>query len=124
VVRWRPRPLQIATISLAAFLAALALLSWRLAQGEDPALGASAAANADRPARVHRKIVMTRVVHDPPPASAAPSTASPALVAASPSTAAAPAAAAPAPSASAPAPAPSPAPAPAPAPAPPVTQTS
>jgi hypothetical protein len=101
-------------VSLAVFLAALALLAWQMHAGQDPALGAGKAEPA--PARkvlvrrIVKRVVVTRVVpaqpRSVPGAAAAPATA-PAAPASAP--------------ASAPAPAPAP---PAPAPAPPVTRTS
>lgn len=127
----RPTGLGIAVASLACFLAILAVLSWRMAAGRDPALGdadpaalTTAAADQRRPV-IHRRVVKLRVVHDPPatpgtaaaePAAATPVTSTAASAAPSPSSAA--------PAVQAPSPAPTPAPAPAPAPAPPVTQSS
>ncbi len=103
----RPSGFSVVTASLAVFLALLGGLSWRLASGQDPALGAgepaavAATAKVKRPV-VHRKVVKVRVVEEPKPTATAPA---PAAV-------------------STPAPAPAPAPAPPPAPAQPVTQSS
>jgi len=94
--------------SLAVFVAVLALLSWRVAAGADPAIGAGEQpAAAPVPAkqvlvrRIVRRVIVTREAPEPAPAPAA--AAAPAAVPAS--------APAPAPAASAPAPAPAPAPA-------------
>jgi hypothetical protein len=94
------------------FAAVLGALSFQVAAGRDPAIGAgeqAAASPAKRVLvrRIVRRVIVTREARDPAPASAAP--------------AAAPAA----PSTAAPAPAPAPAvAAPAPAPAPPTTRSS
>lgn len=126
----RPRGLAVAGVSIAAFLAALAILAGRMSAGQDPALGpgeplaaASAADGRQRPL-IKRRVVKLRVVHDPAPvpsaSAAAPAPVSPATP---PPASAAPVTPAPAP-VSTPSPAPTPAPAPAPAPAAPVSQSS
>ena len=68
VVKWRPSVVGVATGSLAAFLSALALLSWQLGSGNDPALGAGNAGVEQPRDRVKRKVIVTRIVHDPPKA--------------------------------------------------------
>ena len=95
VVKWRPSVLGVATGSLAAFLSALALLAWQLGSGNDPALGAGNAEIEQPRDRVKRKVIVTRVVHDPPkaPRVTAPAgapTAAPAAVAPPPPVAPAP----------------------------------
>jgi hypothetical protein len=97
---------------LAVFLAVLALLGWRMSEGRDPALGASApaAASTARPVlvkHIKRTVIVTRVIG--PAGAPAPAAANRGATSS----------AAPAPVASAPAPAPAAAPAPA-----PVTRTS
>ena len=120
-----PHPLTTATAAVALFLAVLALLTWQMRAGHDPALASAQprpALVAQRPARrvlvrrVIRRVVITKVVHDDDAPSA--SVRSVPVAVQVPAAAAAPAAPV---AAAAPAPAPPP---PAPAPAPMVTRTS
>ena len=75
----RPGPFPVVAASLALFLATFALLAFQLRAGRDPALGATKAAPLAKVARpvivrrIHRRIVVTRIVHDPAPV-AAPAT--------------------------------------------------
>ena len=110
VVKWRPRPLKITVAASGAFLAVMGLLTWQLAVGDDPALGTGQSAVPESPAPVKRKVIVTRVIHDPPPRPRAQAGAPPAGAPASPPAA---------PVQAAPAPAPAPPP-----PPPPVTQAS
>ncbi len=111
----RPRFLSTALASVACFLVAFEFLAFQLSSGHDPSLGSQAAATvaAKRPTVIDRRVIATRVVHDPPKSTATPTAAVPATSSA--------ATVAPAP---APAPVAAPAPAPAPAPAAPVTSSS
>jgi hypothetical protein len=96
----------VVSASLASFFAVLTLLSWQMAQGNDPALGAGE--TPKRPV-LERRIELERIVEDPPaPAPAIAAGTDGGVAAADTSAATAPATTAPA----------SPAPAPAPAPAP------
>jgi hypothetical protein len=98
--------------AVATFAVIFEFLAFQLSSGNDPALGASVHASAPAPKPqpvLNRRIVETRVVHDPPVVPG--STSSAPTVTAVPT--------APAPTTSAPAPV-----APAPAPAPVVTSTS
>jgi hypothetical protein len=110
--RRRATAFPVAATALAVFLAVLALLAANVRAGRDPALGPGQVAQTPVPARrvIVRRVIVTRVVGDPP---------------ASPARASAPAPApAPAPTAAPPAPVRTAAPAPAPAPAPVVTRAS
>ena len=109
----RSRATRIAFTTIAMFLALFAMLSWRLARGEDPAIGSPSAQTTAQPV-IHRKVVVRRkivhVVADLPPVPAAPTPApAPAASPAPTTTYSAP---------STPQPAPAAAPAPAPAPVP------
>ena len=114
----RPRGFGVFIATVATFLVILSVLAWRMAAGEDPALGqqpiAAAKPAASERGVIDRRIVAVKVVHDPAPVAAAPEAAAAAPVSA------------PAPVTSAlrlPPRSPPPAPAPAPAPAP-VTSSS
>jgi hypothetical protein len=99
--------------AIATFAVLFEFLAFQLSSGNDPALGADIQANAPAPQQqpvLNRRIVKTRVVHDPPVVAPGTTSSAPAVTAVP---------TAPAPTTSAPAPV-----APAPAPAPPVTSTS
>jgi hypothetical protein len=100
--------------AVATFAVMFEFLAFQLSSGNDPALGANLQANAPAPKQqpvLNRRIVKTRVVHDPPVVVPGTTSSSAPTVTAAPTT--------PAPVTSAPAPV-----APVPAPAPPVTSTS
>ncbi len=115
--RRKPSPMVVFLASAALFASALGFLSYQLAQGRDPSLGAGAltAGKTQRPEVKVRKIIKRHVITTVVPAETGTAVSS----AGSPSTGSAPV-----PATSAPAPAPAPSPAPAPAPAPVVTASS